>query len=609
MLRGIPKNKEEKRESKIQLDSISRVEEIEEQALKRFLEASSKEREKESPEAGEIKMMARRSVIDPRDQIALRRIIGKDDLLPISYLQMGLKMSKSVCRIVLKDSQGLTMGYGTGFLVSSEVIITNNHVLPDIDSATTALAEFNYQNDENFNIGPVYKFDLDPERFFITDKELDFTLVALNPTSDSGKKLDEIPCIELKPQKGKVLEEEYVAIIQHPKGGLKSISIRENQVKYLFDNFIQYTTDTKNGSSGSPVFNDQWLVVALHHSGVPDPNKKFAWIANEGIRISSIAAFMKNEYQKADEKIQDIIEGVFMELKEASKKKKSKSDKKKRAEGEKKYQVKADQYRDGYNPLFLGEDYKIALPKLSEEMEKDSTRMKDGSNVLDYVHYSLVMCNSRGLAYFTAVNIDGEKTLKVPRVDKWSFDSRISRKAQYGNDVYVNNDLDKGHLVRRLDPVWGDKEIAIQANLDTFYYTNSAPQHKNLNQKTWLDLEDYLLRNAENHGLQISVFTGPVFKDDDMVYREKYKIPEEFWKVVAMVKKDGQLSVTAYIQSQEDYIGDLEFAYGAYQTYQVPVELIEELTGLDFGDMYKFDPLFKDESSGLLISELTNIRL
>lgn len=264
--------------------------------------------------------------------------------------------------------------------------------------------------------------------------------------------------------------------------------------------------------------------------------------------------------------------------------------------------------RTGFDPLFLGEDYPLALPQLSEEMAEDSAKLKDGSNILHYVHFSVVMRQSRGLAYFTAVNIDGNTIRReIRRIDKWSLDSRISRKYQYGNEVYKNNDLDKGHLVRRLDPVWGEMEVARQANLDSFYYTNSAPQHKNLNQKIWLGLEDYLLGNAQNHGLKVSVFTGPVFRDEDQVYREKYLIPADFWKVVVMVKKDGTLSATAYIQTQQDMIENLEFFFGEYKTYQVPVQQIEELTGLDFGDLYLHDPLHAIESTGLVISDEADI--
>lgn len=102
--------------------------------------------------------------------------------------------------------------------------------------------------------------------------------------------------LHLISEKGKILEGEYVSIIQHPNGGPKAVTVRENKVSSIFDDFVHYLTDTEPGSSGSPVFNDQWVVVALHHSGVPDPNKKNAWIANEGIRISSISNYFAKKY-------------------------------------------------------------------------------------------------------------------------------------------------------------------------------------------------------------------------------------------------------------------------------------------------------------------------
>ena len=621
MLTGIPKknNKKDEEETKKEVAPSITVEEIEQQALKRFIEASSRQKSGKSPEDSEIKMKASRESIDQSDPLHFRKIFRKDDLLPISYLQTGIKVSDSVCRIVLRDSTEREIGTGTGFLVSPEVLITNNHVLPDINSAAFAVAEFNYQKDESFNDCPVYRFSLNPQRFFMTDWKLDFTLVSVNPTSHTGEDLKNIPWIKLISQKGKIKEEDNVSIIQHPDGKMKHITVRENQVIFMLKDFIHYTTDTKRGSSGSPVFNDQWQVVAVHHSGVPDPDNSRNWIANEGTRISSIASSVKSKYQKADKKTQEIMEGVFMELKDSINKEEDKSDTTKNAEEEKKYKPLADQYRHGYDPLFLGENHRIDLPKLSEAMEEDSTKMKNGSNILNYVHYSVVMRQSRGLAYFTAVNIDGNETYEetIPRKDKWSFDSRIPRSHQYGNEVYVNNDFDRGHLVRRLDPVWGEAEIARQADADTFYFTNCAPQHKKLNQKTWLHLEDYILNNADTHNLQISVFTGPVFDDlEDQKYREDYQIPVEFWKVVVMVKKDGELSVTAYLQSQKDYTKELiereakeAFIYGRFETYQVSLNSVEQKTGLDFGELRKYDRFGRSETTGILISELENIRL
>ncbi|MBN1266025.1 MAG: DNA/RNA non-specific endonuclease, partial [Anaerolineales bacterium] len=193
--------------------------------------------------------------------------------------------------------------------------------------------------------------------------------------------------------------------------------------------------------------------------------------------------------------------------------------------------------------------------------------------------------------YFTAVNIDGENLQKLTRSnDKWYFDPRIPREDQMGPPVYKHPDLDRGHLVRRIDPVWGD--AAAQANDDTFHFTNCSPQHSKLNQRTWLGLEDYILSRARAQQFRVTVFTGPVFRESDPPYLEVHRIPEEFWKVAVMVKDDGQLSATAYLQSQRDLISDLEVeAYGQYKTYQVPIADIEGLTGLDFGALRQHDPL------------------
>ncbi|WP_180234189.1 DNA/RNA non-specific endonuclease, partial [Bacillus cereus] len=90
--------------------------------------------------------------------------------------------------------------------------------------------------------------------------------------------------------------------------------------------------------------------------------------------------------------------------------------------------------------------------------------------------------------------------------NQWHFDPRIDKQYQCGDELYENNDLDRGHLVRRRDPIWGDS--AEEANKDTFHFTNCSPQHRDLNQKTWAELENYILNNAKNFNLKVTVFTG-----------------------------------------------------------------------------------------------------
>jgi endonuclease G len=253
--------------------------------------------------------------------------------------------------------------------------------------------------------------------------------------------------------------------------------------------------------------------------------------------------------------------------------------------------------RSGFDPDFL--EKTVPLPGLSSALHQQTTNVvgRDDS-LLQYIHYSVLMHASRRLAIYAACNIDGANWRRVLRGrDRWYFDPRIERDFQLGNELYAGNKLDRGHLVRRLDPAWGETlEAAELAAQDTFFYTNCAPQHKQLNQRLWLDLEDYILGNADVYDLKISVFNGPVFRPCDRMYRG-VRIPEDFWKVVAMVRSDtGELSVTAYVLSQMDFMDDLEFAFGPHKTYQVPVAQIEQLTGLDFGDLKNSDPMAISEA-------------
>jgi endonuclease G len=245
--------------------------------------------------------------------------------------------------------------------------------------------------------------------------------------------------------------------------------------------------------------------------------------------------------------------------------------------------------RKGYQEDFLG--IRVPPPEPKAPVRSDVLRFAvDGADttLLPYTHFSVCMSRDRRLCRFTACNVEGGSLEALARAGiPWRFDPRVDEEQQAGNELYVDNDLDRGHMVRRLDPVWGDD--AEQANEDTFHYTNSCPQHKDLNQKIWNDLEDYVLDNAGKHELKINVFTGPVLRADDPPYRD-FHLPLDFWKVVVMVKDDGTLSATAYTLTQRDLVTGLEFLFGEFRTYQVPLRQIEEWTDLDFGELRNFDP-------------------
>lgn len=258
--------------------------------------------------------------------------------------------------------------------------------------------------------------------------------------------------------------------------------------------------------------------------------------------------------------------------------------------------------REGYDPEFLGTDDKsVALPDLGDHRSDLAAVTDDQNGELKYTHFSVLQSKSRRLPMLTAVNIDGAKAFRLRRSGSWKLDGRIDKSDQIGNELYRFNPIDRGHMVRRRDPGWGDTRAEAQdAERDTFHYTNSVPQHKDLNQRDWVGLEDYILEAAETKDFKISVMTGPVFRETDQTLinqdgAEDVQIPQSFWKVAVMENTDtGKLSATGYVLTQGDLIKDLTeaaFVLGDYKTYQVPIRFIEAETGLSWANLRESDPL------------------
>ena len=248
--------------------------------------------------------------------------------------------------------------------------------------------------------------------------------------------------------------------------------------------------------------------------------------------------------------------------------------------------------RAGYDAGHLG-DFVVPLPGTAAVADDVLAVPDRDDGRLDYEHFTVVMSRSRRLALFTAVNIDGKASVSVPRGgDPWAFDGRIPQAAQAGDELYANNDFDRGHLVRREDPNWGG--TAATANRDTFHFTNCAPQLSGYNQTTWLSLEDFILGSTRRVGERATVFTGPVFRDTDPVYRD-VAIPLAYWKVVAFVHDDGRPSASAYMIDHDVDVGGMSLVLGAFKTYQRSVRSIEELTRLSFGDLHQFDGFSNEE--------------
>lgn len=213
----------------------------------------------------------------PNDAYPLEKIIGaQSTLVPIRFLEIGLLRARSVARIVSGDGSR-----GSGFLTENNLLITNHHVLKDAVAASQAVVQFNYQETTDGSDAPYEEYRCAPGDGFATSEVDDWTAVRLD--GDANQKWG-----HLEVRRAEISVGDRVNIVQHPGGGPKQMAFYHNLVAYADDKRVQYLTDTLPGSSGSPVFDKDWRLVALHHSGgwLRDPASNREFFRNEGIHVN-----------------------------------------------------------------------------------------------------------------------------------------------------------------------------------------------------------------------------------------------------------------------------------------------------------------------------------
>lgn len=242
-------------------------------------------------------------------------ILESGNFLPFDFLRVGDRIGRAVVKLQRGDG-----AVGTGFLVAPDILLTNNHVLPDEDTAGAAYALANYERKPPDDPGgrPAVA-RLRPDLLFITNAELDFTFCSVEG-------VDFLGTVPLHRDSFGVVTHEYVNIIQHPRGRPKEVALQDNLVVRADNLVVQYSCDTEPGSSGSPVFNNQWRLIALHHASVvtdvpggrharsePDPSVRYL---NEGIRLSAIAVWLETfepespAQRRQVERLRAIFEGL-----------------------------------------------------------------------------------------------------------------------------------------------------------------------------------------------------------------------------------------------------------------------------------------------------------
>ncbi|MER6958198.1 DNA/RNA non-specific endonuclease [Streptomyces sp. NPDC000618] len=169
---------------------------------------------------------------------------------------------------------------------------------------------------------------------------------------------------------------------------------------------------------------------------------------------------------------------------------------------------------------------------------------------------------------------------------------------QVGNELYENNRLDRGHVARRADLLWGSLPEAQKANTDSFFCTNISPQMDDFNQSSknglWGELEDAVFADVDVDDLKVTVFGGPVFQDDDHTFRG-VKIPREFWKIITFTE-NGTLKAKAFLLTQNlDQLEALDL--DEFRLFQVTLAELEQPTQLLLpAALHKGDPLAVPEA-------------
>lgn len=601
------------------MDAVVKAQ-IEQQAAARYAERTSAREAKLADvaahgviqAAGIMSAVRRAAHLTVAEGRVFEGIQGGNDSDHVNFLEHGLRAARSVCRLL---RGGAPMG--TGFLVAPGLLLTNNHVIPDAEAAGEFTAEFDYELDSDDQPRRTTRVPLEPSVMFHTSADLDYTLAGLRDMPQFG-------WLPLDPRTDKILEGEPIVIIQHPQGREKQLCLFDSTLVDRAGDYLYYTTDTEVGSSGSPAFNRNWQVVGLHHAASgpapPGPGRNRPAQANEGVRISRIVADVRDKRPEAAERLlapatqttgRPTAPMAGMPSTEPGA-----DPGPLEAKGTVIRVRPVSHYagRRGYDPAFLGGGaLMVPLPGLPAALADDVAPVVGGGSVLAYQNFSVVMSASRRLAVFSAANIDGARWMALARGDRdparplapgiepeaaadpWFFDPRIDRALQLGPEVYDRTKFDFGHITRRQDPVWGTAAEARTANDDTFHMTNCAPQHSNLNQRTWAALENAVLDSATKGEKQrITVITGPVLDPRDPVVLG-VQVPTAFWKVVAW-SDGGRLRARAFLQWQTKLVAEIQAALesigalDAAEQWHVPLRDVARLTALDFGPLLAADP-------------------
>jgi endonuclease G, mitochondrial len=219
----------------------------------------------------------------PKDETSLQSLWRPDpEIWDVGFLKRGLEQVNAVCRIELPEGTAI----GTGFLIAPNYLLTSYHVIDNAltgsEPASQLALRFATLTDAAGGemAGPVLKLASNSLKQSSPTHQLDYALLELeageprlaNPVRFSSGR---------SPTKN-----DSINLFHHPSGQTMKVSLSSHGISgvYQEEGLVQYVSKTAPGSSGSPCFNEDWELVAIHHAEVAGA----LGVKCEGILFSAI---------------------------------------------------------------------------------------------------------------------------------------------------------------------------------------------------------------------------------------------------------------------------------------------------------------------------------
>ena len=258
--------------------------------------------------------------------------------------------------------------------------------------------------------------------------------------------------------------------------------------------------------------------VPVRHDGTPalasDPRDLVRYITNEGTRVSRIYASLRDKQGREPHAAAALerLSAVSRDPQDGTARPAHRAycfaghalgagGRRRRDHPSQRRQV---QNRQRLPARVSGRGFNVPLPSLTSEVERELAPLKDSVKTeLKYDHYSLKINRERRTAFFVAANINGAQLWDAaedgprPARPQWSFDPRMREEFQ-PDDVIFSSAMQRGHLYKREDAMWGsDSDAKRRADEHSFTITNATPMIANFNNVEWGDLEDIVTRECD----------------------------------------------------------------------------------------------------------------